>query len=158
MSTRFVQLTAIVIAISAMLLLGWVLYLFKEEDYYPEPKSLAFYLKLSSLVRNMPLAYAASEPAYRGSVGDGPKPAQSSVCYAAQGSQDIWIVTNIRTYLQKRGYALDSSETNAHVALFAESKPIHYTAYVNEEGQSVDLVINASPKPQEVNVCITHYE
>ncbi|WP_151637969.1 hypothetical protein [Noviherbaspirillum aerium] len=158
MVSRIVKTGLVVIALVATLLVGWLSYLFGEEDYYPKPGTPSFYLKLSSLIRNIPLAYASSLPAYRGSVGDGPKPPQSSVCYAAQSSKEVWIITSIRTYLQRNGYTFNSLETDSSMTLFAENKPLHYTGYVNEGGQSVDLLINASSSPQEINVCITHYE
>ncbi|MEC4718541.1 hypothetical protein RY831_05240 [Noviherbaspirillum sp. CPCC 100848] len=158
MATKIVQITAAAIAISAILLTGWIFYLFGEEDYYPEPGTLAFYLKLSSTIRSLPLSDAISRPVYHGSIGDGPKPPQSSVCYAAQSSKETWIVSNIRTYLQKDGYALDPSDTGSNIASLSEQKPLHYMAYTNRAGHSVHLVINNSRKPLEVDVCLTHYE
>lgn len=155
---KIVQITAVAIASSVMLLTGWIFYLFGEEDYYPEPGTLAFYLKLSSTVRSLPLSDAVSTPVYHGSIGDGPKPPQSSVCYAAQSSKEIWIVSNIRTYLQRHGYALDPSDMGSHIASLTERKPLHYTTYTDRAGHSVHLVINNSRKPQEVDVCVTHIE
>lgn len=158
MTIKRVLTTVVLVAISTILFVGWVFYLLHEEDYYPKPGTFPFYLKLSSLVRNIPIANAVSVPSYHGSTGDGPKPAHSSVCYGAQSSKEVWILANTGSYLHKHGFALDLIEAHPSIFRIDEPKPLHSTAYVNKEGQSVHLVLSASPNAEEVKVCFTHYE
>jgi hypothetical protein len=158
MVTKFFQVTAVLAAICTMIFVGWLFYLFHEEDYRPEPGSISFYLKLSSLVRNIPIIDAVSMPSYYGSIGDGPKPAESSVCYEAQSSKEVWIVANTGSYLHARGFALALTDPPPRMFQINGREPSHLTAYANEDGESVHLMLSRFPNEEDVEVCLTHFE
>ena len=151
--------TAIAFAFLILAVFGTVRYFFAEENYYPSPGSLEFYLKLSPVIRNLPVIAPQNAPAYFGSTGDGPKPPQSSVSYPTREKNVQELVANISNYLHQQQFALDTSEDTAPVADESDKKVLYQAGFIKAGGnESVLFQIRSLPDKDDLEISVTHFE
>ncbi len=152
--------TALVLATLVIVPIGALYYFFGEEDYYPEPGSIDFYLKLSPVIRNLPVIAPQQTPAYYGSIGDGAKASQSSVSYITREKNEQILVSTLNNYLHQNRFTLDPSSGRADQAFYSSDKKVlHEAAFTKAGGnESVVFQIYSLPKTGAQEINVTHFE
>lgn len=136
---------------------AWV-FLVSQEDYTPAPGSLTYYLGISPLVRQAPLAQATGSPEYYGTVGDGNKLPQSLVSYAVEQRDVRAALQAMDGYLRQVGWQPRPVDTSGAAAtLAAHGETIHYAEYASADGEVAVLQATRSGSPGRHAITLTHY-
>jgi hypothetical protein len=147
---------------AAVLLAFWAftyLRLISQEDYSPRRGSLAYYVGISSLVRNAPTTDALGEPDYFGSVGDGNKPPQSELSYATAADRLEPAGQALQAYLLGRGFQPRTAPARpADSALAQGEQLIRQSEYASASGEIATLVLAADASAHAFRITLTHYD
>ena len=136
---------------------AWV-FLVSQEDYTPAPGSLTYYLGISALVRQAPLARATDAPEYYGTVGDGNKLPQSLVSYAVEQRDVGAALQAMEGYLRQGGWQPRPVDTPGAAASWAaHGETIRYAEYASAAGEVAVLEATRSGAPGRYAIILTHY-
>ncbi|AKJ31965.1 hypothetical protein [Caldimonas brevitalea] len=144
------------VALSAGAGLAAIAYLFSQEDYTPQPGSLTYYLGISSLVRNAPIAAALQPAEYFGSVGDGNKLPQSQVSFYVSQADAAQAWRTLQRYLDEQGFshAPPDSGSQAQTA----STTAKEAQYTSPTDGSVLMTLEEVPAAAGLRVSLTHFD
>ncbi|MFY3383503.1 hypothetical protein [Paracidovorax sp. MALMAid1276] len=156
------QVTAAMTAVVGMAAVATVGYLFAVEDYVTQPGSPAYYLGISSLIRDLQVPDFAQGREYFGSVGDGNKAPQSQLSFKVppEAVTAVWDQMNLQLQalnVQPVGTGPDAQATsNMH----AVSPGLREAAYTSK---THDLVLLATYEDSDagtpsIRFEITHFD
>ncbi|RJF97321.1 hypothetical protein [Noviherbaspirillum saxi] len=152
---KFIKKALPAIAALPIIFFGFLYYAFHEENSYPQAHSIDFYLKLSSVIRNVPVLDVIGTPQYFSSTGDGPKPPESTIWYTTSEKSEQSLAIKINAYLREQGFAPYTSQTlNVPIG---DKKTVYQATFINRDRESLEFIISSLPMSNNLEVSVTHF-
>ena len=122
----------------------------------PKPGTLSYYLRLSSIVRNVPIVSPHGSPVYFSTVSDGSKLPSSEVTYTSTETDEKSIVEKTLRYLSEKGFTPAAADLGITQVGGPGRKPLHRASMIKEDEAiafEIDLLEN-----KQLEVKLKHFE